>query len=285
MSFKQFAKKIFNTAKNIKHIFKYGGVTNVTISEINYGSIFTSDDVILVSGGSKGIGFSIASKCLKEGATVIVTGRNAAKLKELVLNVNNERFWAFELDISESDTIENKIIEIEKNVGKPITALINNAGVYSETHFPNVTELDAMKVFSTNATGTLMLSQVMCKLWEHNNTSKVKKIINISSQGGFCGANNAYRMTKWGIRGLTSFMGQTLCSKNIIVNAVAPGIILTDMQPEFQKQGDNLYTDLNPIKRIAIPNEIAELVVFLLSDAANFIVGQTICCDGGYSLK
>lgn len=285
MGFKQFVKRTFNTAKSIKQIFKYGGVANVTVSEINYGNLFTTEDVILVSGGSKGIGFSIATKCLKEGAIVIVTGRNAEKLKDLVQNVNNERFWAFELDISDSYKIESKIIEIEKKIGVSITALINNAGVYSESNFPNVTEFDAMKVFSTNATGTLMLSQVMCKLWEQKNTSKIKKIINISSQGGFCGANNAYRMTKWGIRGLTSFMGRTLCSKNIIVNAVAPGIIQTDMQPKFQSQGENLYTDLNPIGRIARPNEIAELVVFLLSDAANFIVGQTICCDGGYSLK
>lgn len=72
--------------------------------------------------------------------------------------------------------------------------------------------------------------------------------------------------------------------KNIIVNGLAPGIILTDMQPQFQKQGDNLYTDYNPVKRVALPTEIAELVI-LLTDAANFIVGQTICCDRGYSLK
>ena len=80
-------------------------------------------------------------------------------------------------------------------------------------------------------------------------------------------------------------MGSALSGQNIIVNGVAPGIILTDMQPQFKKQGDNLYTDYNPVKRVALPTEIAELVTFLLTDAANFIVGQTICCDGGYSLK
>ncbi len=140
-------------------------------------------------------------------------------------------------------------------------------------------------MLTTNAIGTLLLSQALCKRWERNYTSKTKKIINISSQGGFIGANNAYRMTKWGIRGLTQYMGSSLSCKNIIVNGVAPGIILTDMQPQFQKQGDNLFTNLNPAKRIGLPTEIAELVTFLLTDATNFIVGQTICCDGGYSLK
>ena len=92
-------------------------------------------------------------------------------------------------------------------------------------------------------------------------------------------------MTKWGIRGLTSYMGKSLCKNNIIVNGIAPGVVLTDMQPKFQKQGDNLATNITPIGRIALPTEISELVVFLLSDASNYIVGQTICCDGGYSLK
>ena len=285
MSVTSFSKRTLFVFKNIKQFLKYGGITNVSVSEINYGNIFSPDDVILVSGGSKGIGLSIAQKLLTQGASVVVTGRSIETLEKLSAEINSERFFVSDLDISNSETIQQKISDIEKRVGKNITALINNAGIYSETHFPNITELDAMKVFTTNSVGTLMLSQEIVKLWEKRQTDKIRKIINISSQGGFCGASNAYRMTKWGIRGLTEYMGKSLAGKNIIVNAVAPGIIQTDMQPEFQKQGDNLYTNLNPANRIALPCEIAELVVFLLSNAANFIVGQTICCDGGYSLK
>lgn len=98
------------------------------------------------------------------------------------------------------------------------------------------------------------------------------------------GANNAYRMTKWDIRGFTKYLGSAYASRGIIANAIAPGIIKTNMQPEFLKRGDNAFTNLNPIHRIGLPEEIAELALFLASNAANFIVGQTICCDGGYSI-
>lgn len=282
---KRILSKLNGAYKGAIQGFKYGGHVKAVISEINYGNLFSEEDVVLVSGGSKGIGLAIARKLLKEGATVIITGRNLSKLKELSSNISNSRLFVAEIDIANSDLLEDKISEIENLIGKPITALINNAGIYSETHFPNITEADAMKVFMTNATGTLLLSQCICKKWFTQESEKVRKIINISSQGGFVGANNAYRMTKWGIRGLTSYMGKTLCRSNIIVNGIAPGVILTDMQPKFKIQGDNLATSITPIGRIGLPTEISELVAFLLSDAANYIVGQTICCDGGYSLK
>jgi len=275
-------KRVFRI---IIHVLRYGGITYVNVSEINYGELFNDNDVILVSGGTKGIGLDVAKKLLKEGAIVIITGRNKDSLEKVHAQIGSKRLFYIDLDISKTNQIEEKITYIEEKVGKPITALVNNAGIYSKSLFPDCAEEDAMKVFSTNAIGTLALSQVLCKRWLISPSEKTKKIINISSQGGFVGANNAYRMTKWGIRGLTSYMGRTLCDKNIIVNGIAPGFVMTDMQPVFQKQGDNFYTEFNPIKRIAKPCEIAELAAFLLSNAANFIVGQTICCDGGYSLK
>lgn len=90
-------------------------------------------------------------------------------------------------------------------------------------------------------------------------------------------------MSKWDLRGFTKYLGETVSSKGIIVNSVAPGLIMTDMQPGFQKQGNNYYTKYNKLHRLAVPEEIAELVTFLMSDAANFIVGQTILCDGCYA--
>lgn len=163
--------------------------------------------------------------------------------------------------------------------------IVNNAGTYAESHYPNVTEEDWDRVYSTNSKGTFFICQTICKYWQQKDTGKTRKIVNISSQGGCVGANNAYRMTKWDIRGFTEFLGKQVCRDNIIVNGVAPGLIMTDMQPEFQKQKDNYYTPLNPLMRLAKPEEIAELVLFLLTDASNFIVGQTIICDGGYVLK
>lgn len=187
------------------------------------------------------------------------------------------------MDISQVNVLESKIEESERLLGGTIDIVVNNAGTYAKTHFPNVTEDDWEKVYNTNSKGTFFLTQEICKRWKDNSPSDIKKIINITSQGAFVGANNAYRMSKWDVRGLTKYLGQSLSSKGIIVNSIAPGLIMTDMQPKFQEQGNNYYTDINKLHRLARPEEIAELAVFLMSDAANFIVGQTILCDGGYA--
>jgi len=92
-------------------------------------------------------------------------------------------------------------------------------------------------------------------------------------------------MTKWDIAGLTQGLGIKLAPYGIIVNGIAPGITATNMLPGYLNRKENVYCSQNPIKRFSFPEEIAELAIFLISDAGNFIVGQTIICDGGYSLK
>jgi 3-oxoacyl-[acyl-carrier protein] reductase len=111
-----------------------------------------------------------------------------------------------------------------------------------------------------------------------------KKIINVSSQGGFVGATYPYRMTKWDVAGFTQGLGLKQAPFGIIVNGVAPGILDTKMQPEFNNT-ENKFSKHNPLNRAALPIEIAELILFLISDSCNYIVGQTILCDGGYSLN
>ena len=99
------------------------------------------------------------------------------------------------------------------------------------------------------------------------------------------GATFPYRMTKWDIAGLTQGLGLKLAPQGIIVNGIAPGLTATPAMPALLDQRENVYCSQNPVQRISLPAEIAELAVFLMSDAANFIVGQTIVCDGGYSLR
>jgi 3-oxoacyl-[acyl-carrier protein] reductase len=109
------------------------------------------------------------------------------------------------------------------------------------------------------------------------------KVINISSTGGFLGASYPYRMTKWDLVGFTAGIAEILAPYGILVNGIAPGRTATKM---LDKQStDNLYDSYQPLKRFALPLEIAELAIFLLSDASNYIIGQTIIVDGGYTLK
>lgn len=271
----------------LPHVYKYGGITHVNISQINYnGSLFSSDDVVLVTGGSSGIGFAIAKRFIEEGATVIVSGRNQERLNMAAKEISSSRLFSIVWDVSDVSSVDDKILQMKGMVGKDITIVVNNAGTYARTHFPNTTSEDWDYVYCTNLKGLYFLSQAIIKDWLSKGPSSTpKKIINISSQGGMVAANNAYRMTKWDIRGLTKYLGAAYANKGIITNAIAPGIIKTDMQSNFKKQGNNLFTSLNPSRRLGVPEEIAELTLFLSSNAANFIVGETICCDGGYNIK
>lgn len=268
----------------IKMLAKYGGYVKVDVTQLQQGS-FLNDKNILLTGGGTGIGLAIAKRCLQEGAKVVIAGRNKDKLNKISSELNNSNLFILEFDISKTNDIEGKVKEAESLIGSEINVLVNNAGTYAQTHFPNVNEEDWTRVYNTNAKGTFFLSQALCRLWLKCKKQNTRKILNISSQGGFVGANNAYRMTKWDIRGLTEYMGKEYSRKGIITNAIAPGLIMTNMQPDFQKQEDNFFTDLNPSERLALPEEIAELALFLISNASNFIVGQTIVCDGGYVLK
>ncbi len=132
-----------------------------------------------------------------------------------------------------------------------------------------------------NSKAVFFLSQKISKLWIKERVCG--KIVNISSAGGLLGATYPYRMTKWDVVGLTEGLGRKLSPHGIIVNAIAPGRIATGML-DRNAEG-NVYDTAQPLKRLGLPAEVAELAVFLVSDASNYIVGQTIVCDGGYTLR
>ncbi|MDD2493680.1 MAG: SDR family NAD(P)-dependent oxidoreductase, partial [Tissierellia bacterium] len=241
---------------------------------------------ILITGGSTGIGFHIARKCISEGANVIITGRNENKLIYAKEIINNERLKTIVWDISNIEQLEEKLNNAESLLNGKIDILVNNAGILNGTQFFDVTERIWDDIYSINSKGLYFLTQALCKRWlRDKSNNRNKKIINISSQGGFVGATYPYRMTKWDIAGLTQGLGIKLAPLGIIVNGIAPGIIATGMQTGYLNQKNNVFCTQNPVERFALPEEIAELALFLMSDASNFIIGQTIVCDGGYSIK
>lgn len=288
---KKIAHKILNIirrvplmVKSLRNIYRYGGYSTVKIASVNHGEILKGKNV-LITGGSTGIGLCIAEKCLQEGAKVVITGRSESKLKQAMEKLNNSSLKMFAWDISQTPRIEEGIKNSKLLLGGDIDILINNAGIVNGVTFPNVTEEIWDKIYATNSKGLFFLTQSLCDQWIKAKNNKIKKVINLSSQGGFVGATYPYRMTKWDIAGLTQGLGIKLAPYGIIVNGIAPGIIATDMQPSCINQKENVYCSQNPVERFGLPEEIAELAIFLMSDAASFIVGQTIVCDGGYSLK
>lgn len=279
-----YARKISLFFKTIREIYLHGGITNVNISYLNSGDILHGKKV-LITGGSSGIGLEIARKCLSGGAHVIITGRNITKLKDAIINLNSDNCYSISWDISDVSIISEKIRECEEIFGSPIDVLVNNAGIAPSKFWSEVDEQEWDTIYSTNLKGAFFLTQEIVNKWNLNYHDNYKKIINISSQGGYVGATYPYRMVKWDIRGLTKGLGKSLISKKIIVNGIAPGLVKTSMQSFSLQQGDNLFTNQNPVKRLCLPEEIAELASFLISDTSNFIIGQTIVCDGGYTLK
>ncbi len=275
------AGEMGSTISAIRQFLRAGGVTKVQIKQIKYGEILTARNV-LVTGGSSGIGLAIAKKCISEGAEVVITGRNEDKLKRAKESIDSDRLNILAWDHGNIALCREKLKECIGLFGsKRLDVLVNNAGVcLKPLGFFATTEAAWDQTYAVNSKGLFFLTQAFCD--DCIKKKQSAKVVNISSQGGLLPAPHPYRMTKWDIIGLTKGLGQQLAPYGIIVNGVAPGMIATEM---IQRNVDNVYSNLQPNRRVGVPEEIAELVLFLVSGAADNIVGQTIVCDGGYTSR
>lgn len=275
-------KRAVNLVAWAPKAYKAGGYSTFNLAKLDYGKSLAGKR-ILVTGGGSGIGLAIAKKCLDQGARVLITGRNQAKIEEAKASLKNPNLFGLDWDVAVTSQLKTKLSQAKAIVGGEFDVLVNNAGVIETTQFPDVTEEAWDKIYSINSRGLFFLTQAVCKDWL--STKGARKIINISSQGGFVGATYPYRMSKWDIVGLTQGLAMKLAPNGILINGIAPGIVATDMQPDFKDNGDNIFCNLNPLKRLILPEEIAEVAAFLISDASNSITGQTIICDCGFVLK
>jgi NAD(P)-dependent dehydrogenase (short-subunit alcohol dehydrogenase family) len=277
--FKRAPKKLFMMFKFLLNCYRDGGVSYANIQTINYGEILEGKKVLITGGGS-GIGLAIAKKAISEGAEVIIAGRNLKKLEDAKNIINSDRMYIIEWDISNVSEIEQKITEAEQLINGKIDIVINNAGILLDQKLFCTTEDVWDKTYAINSKAIYFLCQYISKEWIDKGIKG--KIINISSTSGFYGAVIPYGLTKWDIVGLTEGLGKALAPKGIIVNGIAPGRTATGMLSRTSE--GNIYDGYTSAKRFCLPEEIAELALFLMGDASNFIVGQTILCDGGYTL-
>lgn len=269
---KRFLRKIKNLlAGNSKTVV-------VKVSQLDYNKALAGKK-ILVTGGSSGIGYAIAKKCVAEGAKVVITGRDEGKLQTACKKINSSNIMMLVWDVADSQ-VSKKMIDETDRLLDGIDIVFNNAGIYSFKGFLEVDEESWDKVLDINAKGLFFVCQAISAYYI--NKKRTGKIINIASNRGVLGAHDPYGMSKWGVYGLTKGLGKALISKGIIVNGIAPGTTATAINGiDVEK---NAFSSCAPNNRVALPEEIAELAVFLASDAANNIVGQVIICDGGESL-
>ena len=234
---------------------------------------------ILITGGGSGLGFYIAKKCANEGAKVIIVGRNKEKLEEAINQLGpNTSYMIF--DVQESEKSEEFMKEVFEKYGK-IDCLINNAGIsLHEKDFFNVTIDKFNKQIDTNLKGAYFLTQAYINLLQEKDQGNV---IFISSERGAQCDYLPYGLTKVAINSLTEGLSRKYYKRGIRVNAVAPGITASNMT-NIDKDS-NLYCSYNASGRYFIPEEVAEVVAFLISDMSKCISGEVIYCDAGNHLN
>lgn len=240
------------------------------------------DKVAIVTGGTRGIGRAIALKLADHGANIVINYRNSDKEAEelkAILEGKGVKVLTVKCDISNFEDSKNLMDKCKEVFGK-IDILVNNAGITKDTLIMRMKKEDFDNVIDVNLKGTFNCakhaSAIMLK-------QRFGKIINMTSVVGIAGNAGQvnYAASKAGVIGLTKSLAKELGSRGITVNAVAPGFINTDMTASLSEKVKEEASKNIPLKRLGDPEDVANLVGFLASDAANYITGQVINVDGG----
>lgn len=242
----------------------------------------------LVTGSSRGIGKAIALMLAEHGANVAVNyvedgeGRNCKDAKSVVEQTARygNKAAAFEADVSDFESVSGMVERVIKEFGK-VDVLINNAAVLKDKTLKKMSKKEWSSVIEINLTGVFNCSRAVIEQMIENKWGRIISVSSISGQTGFFGQTN-YAAAKAGIMGFTKSLAQEVAAKNITVNAIAPGIVETDMAKQIPENVRQEFLKQIPVGRFAKPQEIAELVGFLVSDKASYITGQTIHINGGW---
>ena len=240
--------------------------------------------VALVTGASRGIGKAIALKLAKEGADIVinyVSNEESAKKVQEEIKSYGRNAYIYSCDIAKRDELEGMVNFTIEKFGK-IDILINNAGVVRYNTITGMSVNEWNSVVDTNLSGLFHLCQLVAPYMIKQNYGK---IVNLSSLAAVKNlpASYGYTASKAGVSAFTRVLSTELIENNINVNAIAPGIIITDMLDTLGDAAE-AYKQQVPAKRFCEASEVAELAYFLCQDISRYIVGQTIVIDGGLSL-
>ena len=232
--------------------------------------------IVLVTGASRGIGLEAAKHFSKEGYKVIGSSRGDFNLGELI---GDESAISVQLDLMSKESIKNLFADLKSEDLLP-SVLVNNAGITKDQLFLRMKDEDWDDVIETNLNGLFRVTKAFIKPMVKN---KFGRVINISSVAGLMGNSGQvnYSSSKSAMVGFSRSLAKELGSRNITSNVVAPGFIETDMTT-FMNDDEKIDVSKNiPMKRFGTVEDVAKCIVFLASDEANYITGQTISVDGG----
>ena len=239
--------------------------------------------VAIVTGAGQGIGRAVALTLAREGATVVVNDIDLEKAEKVAEEIKSQGGQALpvQADVSVGDEVNN-LVEKTLDSYKRVDILVNNAGVAKMTRFLELTEAEWDRTMNINIKGQFLCSKAVIA---HMIKQKRGKIVNIASLAAHIGAPGlaAYGASKGGVVQLTKALAVELGKYNIMVNAVSPGLTLTDLIKSAVKDRPDFIEGIDriPLRRAAEPEDIANAVLFLASSESDYITGQVIIVDGG----
>ena len=240
------------------------------------------DKVAIVTGASRGIGREIALLFAREGAKLTLTARNAQLLESVageIRSAGGEDPLIFPLDVKDAPKVD-ELVDKTLDKYKHIDILVNNAGVTRDGLFVRMSEADWDEVVSTNLKGTFLCMRAASKVMMRQRSGR---IINMTSVIGLIGNEGQanYAASKAGIIALTKSVAKELGSRNVLVNAIAPGFIETEMTLTLSDNVKNAILRSIPVGSFGKPLDVAKAALYLASDESAYITGQVITVDGG----
>lgn len=238
--------------------------------------------VAIITGGTRGIGFATVRKFLDNGATVILFGSKEESVQKALTMLKqenpNRQVIGMQPDITDLGAVERAFADIKSRFGK-IDILVNNAGVSSSTSLYNYDEYEFENIINLNLKAVFNCSKVAAKYMKENGGGVIlntSSMVSIYGQAAGCG----YPASKFAVNGLTKSLARELGRDHIRVNAVAPGVIHTDMVDSLSEEMIRPIVASIPLGRMGEPEDIANAFLFLASDLASFITGAILSVDG-----
>ncbi|MDD2504580.1 MAG: glucose 1-dehydrogenase [Clostridia bacterium] len=241
----------------------------------------------IVTGATKGLGYSIAMALAESGADIVVVSRNEGDCKRVAEEIKNKgrKSLAHSCDITKKSMIEDLVNGTIDEFGK-IDILVNNAGIAVTKPAVNLTEDDWDRVINTNLKGAFLVAQTVGKKMIEQ---QYGRIINVASVFGLVGDKNIlpYLCSKGGVVQMTRGLALEWAKYNILVNAIAPGYVVTPINKKVlsEEKVQNYLLGKTPLRRFGTPEEIAGAAVFLASDEAGYLTGSILSVDGGWTAQ